>query len=406
MPNTFIRSISATRSIILTILFLAIGQHVCCAAEVSFPSLDNKLRLSAYWFVAAATEKRPAIITLHGCDGVFDDKGRLGAGAIREGGYFNAEKIHLLVLDSFSARGIKRICETPNRNRTIDEEDRRTDVFAAIRWLSQQPEVDPTRIAIIGRSHGAQTVLSVMDRTDKFVRAQPIQPRAAIALYPGCGAFNNMWNYEISAPLLLMSGELDNWTLASECEKLHERVSRGQKDADFRFHVFPGSYHAFDSSSPVHIMHDIGNLKDGTATVGGNPEAREGSHRMTFEFIAEQFKQPLLLSHEQRLHLDTHRFVVPADTGFAKIDDVAAVPVKPEGHARFAHYLELPEPKAFVITEKGGWYFASESVNVMSSAFEPCAKLKLKCWLYAVDKTVVWSKNPDERVSVEQLQSR
>jgi dienelactone hydrolase len=396
--------LSTTSSTLVALLFLVMTQNICSATEVSFPSLDNKLQLTGFWFAAAGAEKRPAIITLHGCDGVFDDKGRLGGAAIREAGYFNAEKMHLLVLDSFSARGIKRICETPNRNRTINEEDRRADVFAAIRWLSQQPDVDATRIAIIGRSHGAQTVLSVMDRTDKFVRAQPIQPRAAIALYPGCSDFKRMWNYEISAPLLLMSGELDNWTLASECQKLHDRVVREQKDADFRFHAFPGSYHAFDSTGPVHIMHDIGNLQDGTATVGGNPEAREGSHRMTFDFLAEQFKQPLLLSHEQRFHLSSHRFVVPADTGFAKIDDVAAVPVKPEGHARFAYYLELPGPKAFVITEKGGWYFASESVNAMSIVFESCAKLNLKCWMYAVDNTVVWSKSPEARLSADQLQ--
>ncbi|MFT3734115.1 MAG: prolyl oligopeptidase family serine peptidase [Rhodocyclaceae bacterium] len=308
--------------------------------------------------------------------------------------------------NSFQARGQTDICSIPDARRTIFEEDRREDVFAAIRWLSQRPDVDAGRIAVLGWSHGAQTVLSVLDRTDKFVQAQPIQPRAAVAYYAGCGRFSRMWNYEISAPLLLMSGELDNWTPARDCTILYERISTWQKDASIKYQIFPDSYHGFNGTGPVRTVDKAANTKTGTATAGGNPEAREASYRMMFEFLSVQFNLPLLLSNEQRLQLVGHRYVMPADSGFARIDDSAAVPVKPEGKARYVHYLSLEKPKAFVVTETGGWFFNDKNTSAMSHVFSSCARAKVKCWLYAVNDTVVWSRAPEARITLDRLQAR
>jgi len=380
------------------------------ANDVTIPSLDGKLQIPGFWFTAGATavasDKRPAIIALHGCDGARNSAGKVSAGYVREATYFNAEGMHFLVIDSFTARGQKGICDIPNADRTIFEEDRREDVFAAIRWLAAQADVDAARIAILGWSHGAQTVLSVLDRTDKYVQAQPIQPRAAIAYYAGCKRFAEMWNYEISAPLLLMSGELDDWTPARDCARLNERVVSGQKDAVINFRIFPGSYHAFNGTTPVRTVYNAANTKTGSATAGGNPAAREASYRLMFEFLSAQFAQPLRLTNEQRLALTAHRYVIPPDSGFARFDNSAAVPVKSEGRARYEHYLDLPPPKAFVITEKNGWFFGANSTDAIGMAFASCAKFKLKCWLYAVDDKVVWAPEPEKRITLEKLQVR
>jgi dienelactone hydrolase len=84
----------------------------------------------------------------------------------RDAGYFNDEAIHFLVLDSFTPRGIGSICETLPAARRVNESDRRDDAYAAIRWLAARPDVDPSRIVVIGRSHGGSTVLGIVDRTD------------------------------------------------------------------------------------------------------------------------------------------------------------------------------------------------------------------------------------------------
>ena len=284
----------------LALLCLA-GRLAGAVELVSIPPQDGKLQLSGHWFKASASEPRPTVITLHGCSGALDEKGNLNKNWIREAGYFNAEKMHLLVLDSFTPRGQKSICEMHVSRRSVHEEDRRDDVFAAMRWLAQRTDVDLTRIAVIGRSHGGSVVLSTLDRSDKSVQAQTLKPKAAIALYPGCAKFTKMWDYELSAPLLLMIGALDDWTPSKYCVTLQEKVQRAQKDASFEMHVFPDSHHAFDGMAPVRVRTNIGNTRNGTATVGGNPEYREKAHRRMFEFISEQFGTPLLLTHEERL---------------------------------------------------------------------------------------------------------
>jgi dienelactone hydrolase len=292
------------RSLVLPVLlFLAAPCIGAAPVRVLIPSQDGKLQIPGFWFEAKTGSPRPAVISLHGCGGPYDGKGRLGPGYFRDAGYFGAEGMHLLALDSFSPRGLKSVCEIPNARRTVTEDDRRDDVFAAIHWLAGQPGVDKSRIVILGRSHGAQTVLSVLDRTASAVRSQPIQPRAAIALYPGCSKLLKMVRYELGAPLLLMIGELDNWTPAKPCVALQEKLRRAQPDTAFELAVYPGSYHGFDGLAPVKVRKNIGNLKSGEAMVGGNPEARWEAHQRTFDFLSAQLGVPLSLSHRERFQI-------------------------------------------------------------------------------------------------------
>ena len=284
------------------------GAPLQAMEKVAIRSLDGKLELSAYWFPVSTTsattsatgQAQPAVISLHGCGGMLNSNGTPVAGAARDAGHFNAENIHWLALDSFSARGVKSICEIPSARRSIHEEDRREDVYAALQWLARQPGVDAKRIAVLGRSHGAQTVLSTIDGSDPRVRAQPLLPGAAIALYPGCTKFNAIRSYELAVPLSLMSGELDDWTPARPCVQLHDKLTRSGKVMRFDIKVYPGSYHGFDGTAPVRVRTGLG-ISRGSAHVGGNAEAREQAHARIFEFLSSQWQMTLLLTHEERL---------------------------------------------------------------------------------------------------------
>ena len=384
------------RLLVAAALGLAGAAHAVDVVDI--PSADGKLRIPAHWFAAQAAGARPAVIALHGCNGLADDKGQLNPIWRRYAGYFNAEGMHFLVPDSFGPRGHRSICEIPNSQRSIDEEMRRDDVFAAMKWLAAQPGVDASRIVVAGWSHGAQTVLSVMDATDKTVQAQPVKPRAAVAFYPGCIKFERMFNYELSAPLLLMIGELDDWTPAAPCVALGRRLGKPGQPA-FEMMVYPGSYHAFDGISPVTVRDNVGNTRTGKATVGGNQQAREQSHARMFDFLSARLEQPLVLPHQQRMH--GHHFAVPVATGFADIQDAAAVPVKEAGKARYNHYLGLPPPKAFAVTDSGNWYFSQGDGRAMQLALEACKAQR--CWLYAVDDRVVWNADPAVRTGLPAL---
>lgn len=275
--------------------------------RIPLPSLDGKLELPGYWFEAKAAGPRPAVISLHGCGGPYDAKGRLNLGFYRDATYFNAEAIHVLAVDSFTPRGQPSLCELRAGERRITEDDRREDVFAAIRWLAARADVDSTRIVILGRSHGGSAVLNVVDRSSSLVQSQPIQPRAAIAFYPGCSTFLRQSRYQLGAPMLLMIGELDDWTPASRCVELHKRIRGRQQAAVFDLVVYPGSYHGFDGIAPLTVRKGLGMVKSGQATVGGNPEARWQAHQRTFEFVSAQLGVPLAHSHEERFNMKVRR---------------------------------------------------------------------------------------------------
>jgi dienelactone hydrolase len=266
---------------------LAAGLHAGAATALTLPANADGLALKAWWYPAAGSEPAPVVLALHGCGGMLDDKGRPYPIWQRYAGYFNGRGMHMLALDSFSPRGLRSICETPNSRRTVNEEDRREDAYAALRWLAAQPGVDATRIFVVGWSHGAQTVLSIMDATDKFVQQQPVKPRAAAAFYPGCSRYVRMLRYQLVAPLLVQIGELDDWTPAKACEDLHRQLSREGAPL-FELVVYPDSYHGFDGLGPVKVRDNVGNTRSGKATVGGNPEAGEKARAKLLEFLDAQ----------------------------------------------------------------------------------------------------------------------
>jgi dienelactone hydrolase len=392
------------RSLWALLAILGLSPGLAAAVEaVSISSQDGKLQLPGYWFEAAVTEPRPAVISLHGCGGLLDEKGRLSRNRFRIAEYLNVEKIHMLAVDSFTPRGERSICETPTSRRSIQHEDRRADVFAAMQWLAGRASVDKGRIAVVGYSNGGGAVLSVLDRTDKAVRAQAIQPKAAIAFYPPCSRYVQLWNYELSAPLLLMIGALDDWAPAHHCVDLHAKVRRAQPGAEFELIVYPESHHGFDGLGPLTVRTGLP-TRSGRATVGGNPEARDQALRRMFDFLAAHLDSPLMLTHDERLK--GHRYVMPAASSFAAIEDIAAVPLDKKERERYRRYLGLSAPKAFVITEKGRSYFGSDDAEAMRTTMELCQKAKVKCWLYAVDDRVVWSPVEPARIDLTKLQRK
>jgi dienelactone hydrolase len=90
----------------LLVVALAVGCALVPTVPhtVSIPSQNGQLDLPGYWFPASVTEPRPAVISLHGCGGLLDARGRLNPSRFRVAEYFNAEKMHLLFVDSFSPR--------------------------------------------------------------------------------------------------------------------------------------------------------------------------------------------------------------------------------------------------------------------------------------------------------------
>ena len=267
-----------------------LGLVLCCltgsaiANEISIPSPAGAMR--AFWFESNVESNgnstAPVVISLHGCGGQYLPNGSLGAAAKEDQKRFNAIGVHVLALDSFAHHGVQSICATADANRTVNEETRRADLQAAYLWLSAKANVDIKKIILIGRSHGAQTILHAVE--NQFIQTSPIRPIAAIALYPGCTKFVKQFRYQVGVPLTLLVGELDDWTRPLPCAQLAR--SAGSDTAKISFEQYADSYHGFDGTSAVQVRSNIGNTRSGTATVGGNPQARAASHEKIMQLVS------------------------------------------------------------------------------------------------------------------------
>lgn len=82
----------------------------------------------------------------------------------------------------------------------------------------------------------------------------------------------------------------------------------------------------------------------------------------------------------------------PAPSGFAAIDDAAAVPyLNDRGREGYTRYITLHRPKAFVIAPDGGWSLSAGTADPLAQALNGCAEKHQGCRLYAVDSDVVWA---------------
>lgn len=105
----------------------------------------------------ADTRPRPAVILFHGCGGVRPHLPQYAAAAA-EAGY------RAFVVDSYAARGWppRLVMTLVCTGAMFRGAERTGDVIAAIRGLSSRSDVDPSRIALAGWSHGGWAIMDLM----------------------------------------------------------------------------------------------------------------------------------------------------------------------------------------------------------------------------------------------------
>jgi dienelactone hydrolase len=260
--------------------------------SVSIPSSDLSrgpgLMFKGFWFPVDSPAPAPAVVLLHGCGGPYDRRGALSQRMLDYARLLNKAGMHALVVDSLTPRGEKQICTQKVGRRLITQANRRLDALSSLEWLAARSDVDAARLGLLGWSNGGSTVLAATNERHKEAASADVKPAFAIAFYPGCESELRR-GYETHTQLLMMVGELDDWTPADACRRLTEQAA-GRKP---EFESYAGAFHGFDSGAPLRVRTDVPNgVHPGKGvTVGGNPQALKRSRERFLHFI-EPFVSP------------------------------------------------------------------------------------------------------------------
>lgn len=225
------------KSLITASLFIAVLAIAACAGSERRVKFDNSLSqklgeepiaLNGTLIKPAGDGPFPAVVILHPCSGPMPNQVRW---ALR----FTSWGYVSFLVNSFEHRGVSSDCTEPHK---VSFEMRARDAYDAKSYLATQSFIDPDRIAVVGWCHGASGTIEATTLEFNYPRERLFS--AAVAFYPYCkqglGAVN--------APLLILTGELDDWYPAQNCvDNVPEKTKTGHEVV---LKVYAEANHFFD----------------------------------------------------------------------------------------------------------------------------------------------------------------
>lgn len=188
-----------------------------------------------------ATGKVPAMILAHHCGGSNTNTVKNLATML------NGLGIATFIPDSFTNRGYPNgVCTGSTLNNTAAIADN----LYALKLLATHPNIDASRIGIIGQSYGGGAVYTTaFEEARRTVIDGPLKFAAHVALYP-TGCSSRYWSDNMTgAPILSLLGEKDDWTPPGPCMDFMQKLrAKGTPTTTI---VYPGAYHSWDGSTTL-----------------------------------------------------------------------------------------------------------------------------------------------------------
>jgi dienelactone hydrolase len=187
------------------------------------------------------TGRLPAVILLHGSDGV---SGGVDAWAR----FLNEMGVATFVLDAFTGRGIWTVSSDEAQFARLNMI---LDGYRALELLSKHPRIDPQRIAVMGFSRGGQAALySSVKRFQRLRLAPGLGFAAYIAFYPDCHTTYVDGDDVADKPIRIFHGSADDYNPPAPCREYVARLKKAGKNVQMT--EYPGAHHTFDSpATPV-----------------------------------------------------------------------------------------------------------------------------------------------------------
>jgi dienelactone hydrolase len=208
---------------------------------------------------SANGRRLPAVVILHGSAGV-DSRGDFYEAAL------NAAGIATLQIDMWEARGLGGGAGRPAAPiLTLP------DAYSALAFLAARPDIDATRIGVLGFSWGGVNSLATAELLYAGAFGGGRRFKAHVAHYPVCYAFNTVipnlpppaqigtqFLNLTGAPVLVQLGSLDGYDNGAEnCNALAAAVNPANT---VEVVEYPGAQHAFDRLMvPIVVRDPFGN---------------------------------------------------------------------------------------------------------------------------------------------------
>ena len=207
---------------------------------------------------------RPAVLLFHGCGGLRDHLPHYAAAA-------KAAGWRACTVDSYGARGWSRAfaLATVCTGLMLRGHERAGDILATIHGVSARPEVDASRLALAGWSHGGWGIMEAMSADRSHSGLGVVDPgavsldgiQAAYLAYPyvGVAAFNRMRPWRHCPKTLAVISARDHLTTVRNAERVHEMVRNC--GAEVETWIADGT-HSFDEPTSAPPMRYDSDLTD------------------------------------------------------------------------------------------------------------------------------------------------
>ncbi len=246
------------------------------------------------------------------------------------------------------------------------------DIGKVIAYMRQQPDVDGSRVVVAGESAGGWYSLAFGARNAPEVKG-------VVNFYGGvrvdvCASDDAALIRDSAAlgarahvPSLWLYGENDSFFPAGTWREMFARYTSAGANAEL------ANYGAF--------------MTDSHKLLGSWEGLRVWTPKL--DAFLKKIGMPFASIYPENMPMAT-----PPSSGYAAVDDIAAVPyLGSEGmRALYRKFLSKPIPRAFAIGPNGG-AAAHGGFDPLTQALRDCSALTADCRLYAYDDQVVWTRS-------------
>jgi dienelactone hydrolase len=243
------------------------------------------------------------------------------------------------------------------------------DIRSVIRYLGNDPRFDTRRVIVAGQSMGGWNALAV----------------GALNVPDVKGLINFNGGIRESDCDAGDSSLVNGVAKFGAMTKIPSIWFYGDNDPFFPVPVWRAMYDAYTSNGGQAQIVDVGVIMRSSHNFLAYPEVLP-----LWTARIDAFLAGIGMPHTEVNPGDLPLAFPPA-SGFAAVTDVTAVPyLSDRGRDLYRAFLDLPFPRAFVISATGEAVSMSDGFDPLGRALAACERGGARCGVYAVDDRVVW----------------